>query len=164
MNPAVKTVYTPPRPNLGPEPLVESPPWLGIALGLALVIVAWLAWKLRRRTPGQSATNDRRPMPDEGSDSPRERMVAWSLSIRESMAGTFGPAWLAKTTEEIAADPILSATLGPEPAAQLIAFLAAADRAKFADSLELPASTLSDPELRELANTIAKAVPTAGNA
>ena len=75
------------------------------------------------------------------------------------MAGTFGSAWLAKTTEELADETILIATIGPEHAAHLVAFLAEADRAKFADSLDLESSTLADPELRELADIIAKAVP-----
>jgi hypothetical protein len=163
VNPTAKTIYVPPRPNLGPDPLVESPPWAGTLLAFALVVSAFLAWRLRRRKPTPPATQDRRSMPEAGSDSPRERMIAWSISLRESMAGTFGSAWLAKTTEEIADDPILLATIGPEHAARLVAFLADADRAKFANSLELETSTMSEPELTELADIIAKAVPKTGN-
>lgn len=74
------------------------------------------------------------------------------------MAEAFGAAWLAKTTEEIANDPVLVDRIGPEPAAQLIAFLAEADRAKFADALDPQPSTMADSELRELTNIIATAV------
>lgn len=86
-------------------------------------------------------------------------MIAWSLSIRESMADAFGSAWLAKTTEEIANDSTLVDAIGPEPAERLIAFLAEADRAKFANSLELLSSTVAEAELHELINIIAQSNP-----
>lgn len=60
-------------------------------------------------------------------------MIAWSVALRESLAGRFGPSWRAKTTEEIATDPRLSEALGDERTGRLLSFLAAADRAKFAD-------------------------------
>jgi hypothetical protein len=157
--PTAKTIYTPPRPNLGPDPLVESPSWLGVALAFAFVVSTFLVWRVRRRKPIPATSKPRPSVPDESSDSPRDHMIAWSLSLRESMAGTFGPTWLAKTTEEIARDSTLFDTIGPEPAAQLLAFLADADRTKFADTFDLPPSTLADSELRDLMNIIAKAVP-----
>lgn len=158
MNPETKTIYTPPRPNLGPDPLVESPSWLGIAVAitLALAFLTYLV-KRRRRKPVSTPSQVRPGMPDEGSISPRERMIAWSLTLRASLAETFGPSWLAKTTEEIARDPILADTLGPEYVTQLLAFLADADRTKFSDVGELPALTLDDSELRELIHIIATA-------
>lgn len=159
MNPAAKTIYIPPRPNLGPDPLAESSPWLGIALVLSLVASTFLVWRLRRRQPTRPTKQDRPSVPADGADSPRERMIAWSLSLRASMAVTFGPTWLAKTTEEIADDPALSDAIGPEHAAQLLAFLAEADRTKFADTLDPLSTTLTDSELRELIAVITKAAP-----
>ena len=83
-------------------------------------------------------------------------MIAWSLSLREVAGRRFGPAWLAKTTEEIAGDPRADPSA---PSRAALAFLADADRAKFADAFDLPPSTLADSELRDLMNIIAKAVP-----
>ncbi|SIO14369.1 hypothetical protein SAMN05444166_2681 [Singulisphaera sp. GP187] len=162
MNPEAKTVYTPPRPNLGPDPLAESPPWFEIAvvLAFAFLVSAFLVRRRRRRKRATPATNPPPIVPVEGADSPRERMIAWSRSIRESMAETFGASWLAKTTEELANDPSLINAIGPEHAAQLLTFLADADRTKFADALELPASPLADSELRELIDIIANFTPT----
>lgn len=160
MNPAIKTVYTPPRPNLGPDPLVESPPWPGIALALTLAFAAALAWRFRRRRRKPESPKPILALIPE-FETPRQQMIAWSHLIRETLAHRFGAAWLAKTTEEIASDSTLSDAIGLEPAARLLHFLAAADRAKFADTPDVSFHPLAEPELRELTDLIARAKPEA---
>jgi hypothetical protein len=49
-----------------------------------------------------------------GDTTPRGRLVAHSLSIRDVLANQFGTAWRAKTTEELAAEPRLAEVLGPD--------------------------------------------------
>jgi hypothetical protein len=62
----------------------------------------------------------------------RDQLIARSRDVRGSLAARFGPSWRARTTEEIAADPVLAKQLGSDRAARLVAFLREADRAKFA--------------------------------
>ena len=49
---------------------------------------------------------------------------------------SFGLAWAAKTTEEVAAEPILTDRLDPESLEGLLALLRSADRAKFAGRVD----------------------------
>ena len=65
-------------------------------------------------------------------ESPRGRLVALSSSAKTALAARFGPAWRAKTTEELAVEPALAALLGPDLLHELIAFLDRTDRLKFA--------------------------------
>jgi hypothetical protein len=161
VNPQPKVVYTPPRPNLGPEPLPPPNPWLALGLVLAALVLAILAlrvWRRRRRRKAAPASVVAMAgPPDETAGSPHERMIAWSVAIREALAARFGPAWRARTTEEIAADARLIDVLGPERAEGLIHFLAAVDRAKFAAEVDGPSleEVVSDSYLRELTELMA---------
>ncbi len=143
-----RAVLVPPRPNLGPEPLTGpesvAGTWLalGLVLGLVALLLGWrrLRVKARRVEPqaALAALLDRTP------DSPRERMIAWSEAVREAVVVRFGPAWRAKTTEEMGADSTLLDALGPERTAELVRFLKASDRAKFAARDEPLADAQSD--------------------
>lgn len=61
-------------------------------------------------------------------------MIAWSGAVRDALSVRFGNVWLAKTTEEIAADPGLLLAIGAERLEWLVEFLREADRAKFSDT------------------------------
>jgi hypothetical protein len=137
---SAKMVYVPPRPNLGPEPMDASaiPPAQLLAILAAFMLLALgvaLTARAYRRRRGR-----RPPFPSlhapviDPTEAPGEWMIAWSVALRESLAARFGPAWRAKTTEELAGEPNLSAAIGDESRTRLLAFLAAADRAKFAES------------------------------
>jgi hypothetical protein len=123
----------PPRPNLGPETWPKAVPLAGIWLALlisASALLAWVLWRLVRRgaaRPGQGLAT-----PDSADVTPRGRLVALSTSTKNALASRFGPAWRAKTTEELAAEPALREMLGPEPLQELIQFLDRIDRLKFA--------------------------------
>jgi hypothetical protein len=123
----------PPRPNLGPEPWTTSPPlspfWLFLAIPSSAVVV-WAFWKLLRRGLARSRAAD--ATPDEPDITPRGRLVALSMSTKNALAARFGATWRAKTTEELAAEPMLAAVLGPAPLKELIEFLDRIDRLKFA--------------------------------
>jgi hypothetical protein len=123
----------PPRPNLGPEPWSEIPgrgrTWLVVPVLVALV-GAWLAWRIvraRRKRSSQGAVS-LEPL----DESPRGRLVALSSSAKTALAARFGPAWRAKTTEELAVEPALAELLGPDLLRELIEFLDRTDRLKFA--------------------------------
>lgn len=134
-------VLVPPRPNLGPEPMPEDRSltprplaWLPAAGIIGVVLWLWLRRRLRRRGDVRHA-GPRRPAAAPATL--RDQTIARSRAVRAALAARFGPSWSAKTTEEIAAEPALAEGLGAEPAARLVAFLAEADRAKFADAADL---------------------------
>ncbi len=60
-------------------------------------------------------------------------MASISAVVRSALAARFGPSWIARTTEEIAADPALAGTFGDDTARRVVRFLSEADRAKFDD-------------------------------
>ncbi len=139
MNEPSGSVLIPPRPNLGPEPLIDSQAsvnlgfGIGIAILLALLALIFVVFLRRRSRRGKRLSGV--PMfPDTSDESERERMIAWSIAVREALASRFGNVWKARTTEEIADDPQLLAQIGSERSERLIRFLREADRAKFADS------------------------------
>ena len=123
----------PPRPNLGPESWPASQPvdplWLFLAIP-ASAFVIWAFWRILRRTLARSRPD--RATPDETDVTPRGRLVALSTSTKNALAARFGTTWRAKTTEELAAEPLLAEVLGPEPLQELIEFLDRIDRLKFA--------------------------------
>ena len=80
---------------------------------------------------------------------PRGRLVALSKSTRNALAARFGTTWRAKTTEELAAEPLLAEVLGPEPLRDLIEFLDRIDRLKFATERSNP---IRQPLENELAD------------
>ena len=134
MNPANARGLVPPRPNLGPEPWSDPPPialFLWVAGALACLVLIWFARRrLRRMRVGGAGTHLSNRGP--GDTTPRGRLVAHSLSIRDVLANQFGTAWRAKTTEELAAEPRLAEVLGPDQLHELIRFLDQVDQLKFA--------------------------------
>jgi hypothetical protein len=96
--------------------------------------------RLSRRDRLRADRDARHGLPQVLPESPREQWIIWSRVVRGALAERFGPAWGAKTTEEIAAEPALVDLLGPERAGTLVRALGEADRAKFADpsSPDLP--------------------------
>lgn len=172
LNSAAKAVLVPPRPNLGPEPL---PPTLSmgelifagvLVTALVAIVLSGLIRVYRRRRRNRQVSAPLEP-PAGPFASRREQMAAWSTALRTALAVRFGGHWQARTTEEIAADPTLADSLGPEPAAELVRFLVLADLAKFddRDGLQPP---LPDPDLAPgwlialAASTSASSVPAAG--
>jgi hypothetical protein len=121
-----------PRPNLGPEPWTAPSSWTATTLSLAFVVLGvaagWLWWwgTRRRRRPSS------RPLAAGRAPAAEAPMVRGAARVRAALIARFGPGWGAKTTEEIAAEPGPAAAWGPERAEQLVRFLHAADRAKFA--------------------------------
>jgi hypothetical protein len=123
----------PPQPNLGPEPWPKSPPFDPFRLVLAIpvtAVVLWAIWRFSRR--GLARSRPDRATHEEPDVTPRGRLVALSSSTKNALAARFGASWRAKTTEELAAEPVLADILGPEPLRDLIAFLDRIDRLKFA--------------------------------
>ncbi len=130
-------VLTPPRPNLGPLPLDESlftgeigARGIAVLVAVATFAAAYLMiQRLRRRRATRAAKL--RSMPADTPNDPRGRLIPASERVREALVARFGPAWRARTTEEIEAGPELAATCGPDDASRLIMLLKDADRAKF---------------------------------
>lgn len=127
----------PPRPNLGPEPWADEPAGRGwtVAAGAGLAALAATAWLLarrrrkRRRIANDQMTNEQK---NDAADGPGGRLAAWSGKARGALVERFGPAWGARTTEEIAADEGLAAALSAARFEGLVRLLREADRAKFA--------------------------------
>lgn len=129
----------PPRPNLGPEPWPESDRgfWPLIVAGLlGMLVIAtavFIRARRRKRRQGRPApVPGPAPMEPEAPATPRDRLVRAADVIRAALVQRHGPAWAAKTTEEIAAEPAMADWLGPERAAAVNRLLAQADLAKFA--------------------------------
>jgi hypothetical protein len=162
-------VLVPPRDNLGPEPM---PGRLSTAelIGFLLIGVATalnLLWLIRRyrRIRRRDRLRAGRPawpgVPTGPFASRGEQMAAWSAAVRAALAVRSGAPWNARTTEEIAADASLAATLGPGTVEALVRFLSEADRAKFDDreGLQPP---LPDAVPGWLAELVASCDPKAG--
>jgi hypothetical protein len=158
-----KAVLVPPQPNLGPEPLPEAGSVDHALLALVFVIagvgqlglILWLLRKLRNRGRLR-ALRAEQAGPPSVPGSLRDQIIARSQELRAALAARFGPSWRAMTTEEIAAGPALADHLGPDRAARLIAFLGAADRAKFAreDDSEPPQPPFDFTGLDELLSAL----------
>ncbi|WP_165224911.1 hypothetical protein [Aquisphaera insulae] len=126
----------PPRPNLGPELLIE--PAIGLpeltAFAVVLLAVAFVGtWVFRRRTRGT-----RSGLGIEAAaafdESPAGQVAVLAHRVRETLAARFGPQFRARTTEEIGQDDRLREALGTERMESLALLLQAADRCKFAPS------------------------------
>ncbi len=122
----------PPRPNLGPDALPDPPgwPWLVVALALAAAL-AFMVVRLRRRHKARARAG---PAPVEAAgpvEAPTDGPPALPDRVREALVRAFGPSWRARTTEEVAASSALVDRFGDEVAGRVVAYLRAADRAKF---------------------------------
>jgi hypothetical protein len=69
---------------------------------------------------------------DQENVNPRDRLVALSRSIRETLTVQYGMTWRSKTTEELSSDAQLVQAVGREGFEELIRFLDQVDRIKFA--------------------------------
>jgi hypothetical protein len=128
-------VLIPPRPNLGPEPWSEPRagrfPYEAAALATGALLLA-AAWIIRRRLAARRRPGTAPARVDFAADDPAMQLIVMASQARETLAERFGPALLARTTEEIAADPQLRETLGEPRFDSLVRLLATADRRKFA--------------------------------
>jgi hypothetical protein len=124
----------PPRPNLGPEPWSESqsPQVALIALTLLVLMAAAAIYAIWRRRRNARRNDDKRPPVDRPDATARERLIGLSGSLREALSDRFGPAYRARTIEELFADSQLGEALGVEPLEQLTHFLVQVDQLKFA--------------------------------
>jgi hypothetical protein len=131
----------PPRPNLGPEPMLAPAPSSRIVLGFAaaLVVGSLIVWRMRRRHKprARSLTSDASQGQSQAlPDAPRLQFIIFAEMLRRALVARFGPHWQAKTTEEICSEADLAALLGPERRGQLARLLHIGDRAKFAWELD----------------------------
>jgi hypothetical protein len=82
-------------------------------------------------------------------DSADSELLILAGKVREALVSRFGPAFRARTTEEIAADPQLMEAIGETQITSLTELLATADRWKFAP----PPQNGQEEDLRELLST-----------
>jgi hypothetical protein len=124
----------PPRPNLGPESWSDArpSPVAGIVAVAALggLLIAWLLWSWRKKMRARIRRDHKTQSPNDAT--PQGRLVAFSSSIRQTLADRFGTAWRAKTTQELATEDLLVEMLGYEQLDELIRFLDFVDHLKFA--------------------------------
>ncbi len=134
MNQDAPRVLVPPRPNPGPEPWSEirSPPLPFWATAVLLAVVLVGVWTIvrHRRARRTHVTAARRAINHD--DSPSGKLLTLAEEVRGTLIAKFGPAMRARTTEEIAADPLVREALGEQRLDPLIRLLAEADRWKFA--------------------------------
>jgi hypothetical protein len=121
---------------------------IAIALLVVVVVVVVIAaaiyaiWRRRRRGPGKEKKS---PPIDHLTATPSERLIGLSGSLRDALVDRFGPAYRARTVEELFADNQLGELLGAERLEQLTRFLLQVDQLKFA-----PERTPRDPHAIEL--------------
>lgn len=123
----------PPRPNLGPESWSDARPSLVaviVAVAMGGLLITWLLWRWRRKRTLRIRGDKKTQSPDDAT--PQGRLVAFSRSIRETLADQFGTAWRAKTIQELATESLLFEALGREQLDELIRFLELVDHLKFA--------------------------------
>jgi hypothetical protein len=141
----------PPRPNLGPEPWPSAWATYGPYLTIALAVfwIGLTAWRVYGRGAGSRGRRIVGRGPSREAEGAQESLVVWSGRVREALATRVdGREWGARTTEEIAEDPLVTAALGAEGALALVRFLRVADRAKFGTS----ATEAGPDEVRGLAD------------
>ena len=140
----------PPRPNLGPEP-PDADPWLvSFAESIRSRAACWIAGLLalaaamvvrrrRRLVHASLLARAGEPRP-ELEARPRARSTSMDLFAREVrilLANQFGPAWLAKTTEEIREHSrSLQGWLSAEDILEMLDLLEEADRQRLSTSTE----------------------------
>lgn len=128
----------PPRPIPDPVPWTEptSNAWvwpLAALLAVGLILTLGRRFWIRHRTSSVRPIED--PLPGD--------LIAWTERARQLLAKRVGPAWRARTTEEMARDAVLAERLGAERFALLIARLSRADRLKFS-SIPQPSDCKTD--------------------
>lgn len=136
----------PPRPNLGPEPWDDRSStdlFVIIAFALFIINVLLFFYKLlmELRTSARSKSSSLTASP--ANDDPQAVWVAWSNRVRAALDREFGAGHSARTTEEIEDDSAIKTGMNADRRDRLIAFLRAADHAKFGGE-----SIALDPETR----------------
>ncbi len=131
MNDLAPRTLTPPRSNLGPEPWPDTEPALApwILLATTLLVVAVGVWVRRRRSARAGSISS---VLQSGAQSHVHLLFDLALAVRTALASRLGPAWRARTTEEIARDQALRESLGGETFSRLVEFLDQVDTLKFA--------------------------------
>jgi len=129
---APEQALVPPRPNPGPESWTgdggSASPSLILAIAAAALGAFWF-WRRRRRLKRPSPP----PTPAQPVDeSPEARLLALCEQLRGTLSSRFGPGLRARTTEEIALDPLIRDLLGAERFERLTELLRTGDRLKFA--------------------------------
>jgi hypothetical protein len=101
--------------------------FLVLLFAVSAVVYGW--WRRRRvaRIRGKKQQPADRP-----DATPRERFIGLSGSLREALADRFGPAYRARTIEELFVDSQLGDLLGAGPLERLTHFLVQVDQLKFA--------------------------------
>jgi hypothetical protein len=130
-----------PRPNLGPEPWPDAPIWPWVAAAAGFVLIMLVALVIRRRRRKARARAAAAIVPDVTPSASSEPPPPTDL-VRVALIRAFGPSWRARTTEEIAASPVLGERFGAEVAGRVVAYLGAIDRAKFSADAAAPAEEL----------------------
>jgi hypothetical protein len=138
--PKAAAALVPPRPNLGPEPFVESGSPVGWAVALTLVLLAVAAFvaanRRRRKRPSLQLAGEIEALAVLAqTPSPREQLIAQANIVRSALVDRFGESWRAKTTEEIAVELRILEAFDTETLERLLTFLRDADLAKFAREL-----------------------------
>jgi hypothetical protein len=165
VNRPTRAAYVPPRPNPGPEPpLDQGPGTAWAAVVVCTVTVAVLAARAARRRRAHAVRSaDAPPAVSAGPLGPRAQVIASADALRAALATRFGPAWRARTTEEIVRDPVLAERLDAPRLERLHALLRLADRAKFAEEPDAHFESAADGErlTAELLEALRPAAPDA---
>ena len=136
-SPPSTEILRPPRPNLGPEPWSAPPSWpFGWILGGLVVLVgAWLVARRLRKRPNTAAPVPPvlPPVAHPKADTPTD-LSAFAGAVRALLATRLDPAWLAKTTPELAADHDLAHRLGRELHRRVVEACSQSDSLNFAQS------------------------------
>jgi hypothetical protein len=128
----------PPRPNLGPEPWPDPQAWPWIALGLVSLMVTLIVLRVRRkRRKARVAV-----LPTTALPAAVEPPTELPDRVRGALVRAFGSGWRARTTEEVAASPVLIERFGEEVAGRVVAYLRASDRSKFSHDAAGPPEEL----------------------
>lgn len=126
-------VYTPPRPNRGPEPWDPPRPsvrgWMPIAAAtfvgtaaLGLVFMMISQWLKRHQSRRREAAILQALPPG---------FPRWTYETRRVLTEALGESWRTKTTEEMASSGELTKALGDAFARETIQFFRESDRARF---------------------------------
>lgn len=138
----------PPRPNLGPEPWDDrsfTDLFIIIAFVLFVINALLFIYKLLMDIRGSARSNRSSSTENPANDDPKAVWVAWSNRVRAALDREFGAGHSARTTEEIEGDSAIKTGMNADRRDRLIAFLRAADQAKFGGE-----SIALDPETRSI--------------
>jgi hypothetical protein len=136
---------------------------LFITVALIVGLAALALWRAlhRRRARRRADTSDRFDPRAIEVLPPREQVITAAAALRNALAARFGPAWQARTTEEILAAPELNAIVTGTSADAVAQLLRLADRAKFSEAASAP-DDYGGPWVSLVAELLAAWEPSAG--